>query len=56
MTKRTSWLYCPHCRHDLNGDNDSFIGEAAQHWFYLCAQCGVGSKFSLHFPVPVYVP
>jgi len=53
----TSWIYCPKCHHDLNGDGYSF----AQHGmgdhlaYYRCATCGLQSKFDLDAPVPLYV-
>lgn len=52
---RTSWLWCPICNHDLNGDNESFKGESKDHmfWNYKCANCGCKSKFGLWFPMPV---
>jgi hypothetical protein len=52
---RTSWLYCYRCRHDLNGDNQSFIMEVGDRWNYKCANCGAFSTFRLDYPVPVRV-
>lgn len=52
---RTSWLYCHQCRHDLNGDNQSFLMELDNRWHYKCAHCGAFSVFSLDYPVPVRV-
>lgn len=53
---RTSWLSCYVCRHDLNGDDDSFIDEVNNEWRYRCANCGVVSTFSLDGPIPMRVP
>ena len=52
---RYSWLWCPICSHDLNGDGDSFKGESKDHmfWNYKCANCGCNSKFGLWFPMPI---
>lgn len=53
--KRSSWLYCPVCHHDLNGDEKSFLEEKNDHWYYKCARCGCKSKWSLAFLLPVVV-
>jgi hypothetical protein len=53
--KRTSWLYCPICKHDLNGDNNSFLHEKDNHWFYKCSNCGCKSKWSLSFLTPICI-
>lgn len=52
---RTSWLYCPVCKHDLNGDDKSFLREKDNHWFYKCANCGCKSKWGLLYLMPVCV-
>lgn len=52
---RTSWLYCPVCKHDLNGDDKSFLRESDGHWYYKCANCGCKSKWSLLYLAPVCI-
>lgn len=60
--KRYSWLYCPACKHDLNGDNESYQfqrltnvnGQDECFWFYKCANCSCESQWLLDvFPMPV---
>lgn len=52
---RYSWLFCPICSHDLNGDNESFIRESKDrmYWYFKCANCGCKSKWHLYGPVPL---
>lgn len=59
---RKSWLYCPACHHDLNGDKESFMferltninGQDESFWFFTCANCGCQSQWLLDaFPMPV---
>ena len=53
---RTSWVWCPRCRHDMNGDNESFIQDVEGIVLYRCAGCGHESTFDFaHYPVPVCV-
>lgn len=49
---RYSWLWCPVCRHDLNGDNDSFVKESKNRmfWYYKCANCGWDDMGFTHEP------
>lgn len=55
--KRTSWIWCPQCRHDLNGDDRSFTGYDTDGLAqYKCAACGFRSVFLLDAPVPIWVP
>ena len=54
--RRSSWLYCYVCHHDLNGDDKSFLCEFNNMWHYRCANCGQQSAFSLDYPIPVLVP
>jgi transposase-like protein len=55
MTTRTSWAYCPKCRRDLNGDNDSFVDDMGSYVRYTCATCGFNSQWDFDTPVPVYL-
>lgn len=50
---RTSWVYCPNCRRDLNGDNESFV-EDNRLVRYTCATCGFNSEWDFGAPVPLY--
>jgi hypothetical protein len=52
---RYSWLFCPLCNHDLNGDDKSFVRESKNHmfWHYKCDRCGSKSKWHLYGPVPL---
>lgn len=52
---RTSWIYCPHCRRDLNGDNDSFVDDMGSQVRYTCATCKTNSEFDLDAPVAIYL-
>jgi hypothetical protein len=52
--KRYSWLYCPLCKHDLNGDNESFLKEDKDYWYYKCSNCGCKSKWLLDM-LPIVV-
>lgn len=52
--KRDNWIYCPLCKHDLNGDNKSFIKDDGKYWWYKCSKCGCKSKWYFHMmPYPV---
>lgn len=53
--KRTSWAYCPGCRRDLNGDNESFVDDCGTTVRYICATCGFDSKWDFNAPVPLYL-
>jgi len=56
--RRTTWVYCPTCRRDLNGDDESYIdssGDWDQFEQYLCASCGFRSEFDFDAPVPLYL-
>lgn len=53
-TKRTCWVFCPQCRHDLNGDDKSFVIELGSMVTYRCASCGHISRFFFDAPVPIY--
>ncbi|UAW08309.1 hypothetical protein SEA_WHITNEY_62 [Gordonia phage Whitney] len=53
--KRTNWITCPRCGHDLNGDDYSFIREEGAEWLYKCAGCAHLSRFSLAYPIPVLI-
>lgn len=51
---RRSWLYCPLCHHDMNGDNESFIKDDGKFWWYKCDNCGCESKWYFHMlPYPI---
>lgn len=52
---RYSWLWCPVCDYDLNGDNDSFLKESKDlmYWFYKCKRCGCKSKWHLFTMMPM---
>ncbi len=53
---RTSWVYCPQCRHDLNGDDKSFVSDHDGRVTYRCASCGHVSLFDFaRYPVPVCI-
>ncbi len=53
---RTSYVYCPRCRHDLNGDDESFVLEVDGIVTYRCANCTHNSQFDFcHYPVPVCI-
>lgn len=54
---RASWIWCPNCRHDLNGDGYSFAshGMGQDLAYYTCATCGFKSKFDLEPPAPIYL-
>lgn len=51
---RTSWIWCPQCRRDLNGDDASLVSDA-DTVRYTCATCGFNSEFLLDAPVPIYL-
>lgn len=54
---RSCWVWCPFCRHDLNGDEASFISETEEGVvLYRCAGCGRESRFDFNPPVPVLFP
>jgi hypothetical protein len=53
--KRTCWIYCPECHHDLNGDSESYQFEWNASSCYLCANCGQRSAFDLEPPVPIHI-
>lgn len=52
---RTSWIHCPQCRRDLNGDNESFVDDMGSEVRYTCATCNTNSLFELDAPVPIYL-
>lgn len=52
---RTSWIYCPRCRRDLNGDNVSWVDNCGGMERYTCATCGFNSEFDLDAPAPIYL-
>lgn len=51
--RRTSWVWCPRCRRDLNGDDASFQRDDNGVVEYVCATCGHRSKWLFDAPVPV---
>lgn len=53
--KRYSWLYCPLCHYDLNGDEDSFVKEDddKMRWHFKCPQCSCTSTWHLYGMVPM---
>lgn len=53
-SKRTSWVYCPNCHRDLNGDNDSYVSDRL-YVRYTCAGCGVRSEWDFDAPVPIHL-
>lgn len=55
VMNRSSWAYCPQCRRDLNGDNDSFIDDIGSYVRYTCASCGFNSQWDFDAPAPVYL-
>lgn len=52
---RTCWVYCPRCRRDLNGDNDSWVAYVNRMERYRCASCGFRSEFDFDPPAPVFL-
>jgi len=50
---RTSWIYCPVCRHDLNGDNESFVSMPDEVATFSCAACSHVSRWLMAAPVPL---
>lgn len=50
---RTSWCYCPGCRHDLNGDDASFVQDLEGFVLYKCASCGSTSQWDFTAPAPL---
>lgn len=52
--RRTSIAWCPGCRRDLNGDNDSFVADEILVR-YTCATCGTNSVWDFDAPVPLYL-
>jgi len=54
--RRTSWAYCPECRHDLNGDDKSFQGyDEAGLVVYECSRCTHVSRWDFDPPAPILV-
>lgn len=55
--QRTCWVWCPVCKHDLNGDDESFVSDDENGVHYRCASCGFRSLFDFDIaPVPVLMP
>lgn len=51
--ERTCWVHCPHCHHDLNGDDASFVSDDEDGVRYICAHCGAESLWLFDAPVPL---
>ena len=51
--ERTCWVWCPNCRHDLNGDGESFVSDGADGVFYDCVKCGTRSRWDFDVPAPL---
>ena len=54
---RTSWVYCPSCREDLNGLNaeDHFVSDDARGVTYVCRACGTESLWQFDTPCPLLI-
>lgn len=53
--KRSSWVYCPNCRRDLNGDNESFVDDMGGLVRYTCTSCKANSEWLFDAPVPIHL-
>jgi hypothetical protein len=49
---RTAIAWCPRCRRDLNGDDESFAGDR-DVIHYRCATCGCLSWWDFDAPCPI---
>lgn len=52
----TSWVWCPNCRHNLNGDEASFQGYNDRGLVvYECALCAHRSSWDFDAPAPLLI-
>jgi hypothetical protein len=56
IVQRSCWVWCPACRRDLNGDNESFVSDDERGVRYRCASCGLRTAFDFDLPAPVRIP
>lgn len=49
---RTSWVWCPICGRDLNGDSESFVSDE-EFVTYQCATCASISIWDFDAPAPI---
>lgn len=51
--RRPSWVWCPSCRRDLNGDALSFQTDDGDVAVYGCFTCGLVTEWLFSAPVPI---